>query len=127
MHPTRGGLAAGGDPSVEVSRHSIERVFREESGRILASLIRVLGDFDLAEDALQEAFTVALERWPADGVPEYPGAWITTAARHKAIDLLRRRKVRDEDTAKPVSDGESATPVVENSTGYARAEEETIA
>jgi RNA polymerase sigma-70 factor (ECF subfamily) len=70
---------------------AVERVFREESGRILATLIRACGgDFDLAEEAMQEAFAVAVERWPRDGVPTNPGAWITTAARRKAIDRLRR-------------------------------------
>jgi RNA polymerase sigma-70 factor, ECF subfamily len=69
---------------------TIERVFREESGRILATLIRACGDFDLAEEAMQEAFAVAFERWPRDGVPSSPGAWITTTARRKAIDRLRR-------------------------------------
>jgi RNA polymerase sigma factor (sigma-70 family) len=68
----------------------IERVFREESGRILASLIRACGDFDLAEEAMQEAFVIAFERWPRDGTPMNPGAWITTTARRKAIDRLRR-------------------------------------
>lgn len=72
----------------------VERIFREESGRVMASLISALGDFDLAEDAFQEAIAVALERWPADGVPRNPGAWITTTARRKAIDRLRREKVR---------------------------------
>ena len=72
------------------SQHTVERVFREESGCILASLIRVCGDFDLAEEAMQDAFSVALERWPRDGLPANPGAWITTAARRKAIDRLRR-------------------------------------
>jgi RNA polymerase sigma-70 factor (ECF subfamily) len=74
---------------VQPSR-TVDRVFREESGRILATLIRALGDFDLAEEAMQEAFAVALERWPRDGVPSNPGAWITTTARNKAIDRLRR-------------------------------------
>jgi RNA polymerase sigma-70 factor, ECF subfamily len=69
---------------------TIERVFREESGRILATLIRACGDFDLAEEAMQEAFAVAFERWPRDGVPSSAGAWITTTARRKAIDRLRR-------------------------------------
>lgn len=67
-------------------------MFRHESGRAVASLIGVLGDFDLAEDAVQEAFVVALERWPQDGVPDNPGAWITRVARNKAIDRLRREK-----------------------------------
>jgi RNA polymerase sigma-70 factor (ECF subfamily) len=69
---------------------AVEQVFREESGRILASLIRAIGDFDLAEEALQEALIVALDRWPRDGVPSNPGAWITTTARRKAIDRIRR-------------------------------------
>jgi RNA polymerase sigma-70 factor (ECF subfamily) len=65
-------------------------VFRQEWGRAVACLIRAVGDFDLAEEAVQEAFTVALERWPVHGVPDNPGAWITTTARNKAIDRLRR-------------------------------------
>lgn len=68
----------------------IDRIFREESGRCLATLIRVLGDVDLAEDAVQDAFAIALERWPRDGLPTTPGAWITTTARNRAIDRLRR-------------------------------------
>jgi RNA polymerase sigma-70 factor (ECF subfamily) len=71
----------------------VERAFREESGRVLATLIRHLGgDFQLAEDALQDAFAVALTTWPRDGDPDNPGAWITTAARRKAIDRLRRER-----------------------------------
>jgi RNA polymerase sigma-70 factor (ECF subfamily) len=71
----------------------VERAFRQESGRVLATLIRHLGgDFQLAEDALQDAFAVALAAWPRDGEPDNPGAWITTAARRKAIDRLRRER-----------------------------------
>jgi RNA polymerase sigma-70 factor (ECF subfamily) len=70
----------------------IEQTFRQESGRVLATLIGSLRDFDLAEDALQEALATALERWPGDGIPHNPGAWITTTARRKAIDRLRRDK-----------------------------------
>jgi RNA polymerase sigma-70 factor, ECF subfamily len=70
----------------------VDRLFREESGRAVATLIRILGDFDLAEEAVQEAFAVALERWPRDGLPDNPGAWITTAARNRAIDRLRRER-----------------------------------
>jgi RNA polymerase sigma-70 factor (ECF subfamily) len=70
----------------------VDRLFREESGRAVATLIRVLGDFDLAEEAVQDAFTRALEVWPVDGVPRNPGAWITTTARNRAIDRLRRRR-----------------------------------
>ncbi len=70
----------------------VDRLFREEQGRAVATLIRVLGDFDLAEEAVQEAFVTALETWPVRGVPDNPGAWITTTARNRAIDRLRRRK-----------------------------------
>ncbi|HXG39510.1 MAG TPA: RNA polymerase sigma factor [Candidatus Limnocylindrales bacterium] len=73
-------------------RATVDRLFREESGRVVASLVRILGDFDLAEEAVQEAFVVALERWPVDGIPERPGAWITTTARRRAIDRLRRTR-----------------------------------
>jgi RNA polymerase sigma-70 factor (ECF subfamily) len=70
-----------------------ERAFRQESGRVLATLIRHLGgDFQLAEDALQDAFAVALATWPRDGEPDNPGAWITTTARRKAIDRLRHER-----------------------------------
>ena len=70
---------------------AVERAFREESGAVLATLIRHLGgDFALAEDALMDAFAVAVATWPRDGVPDRPGAWLTVAARRKAIDRLRR-------------------------------------
>jgi RNA polymerase sigma-70 factor (ECF subfamily) len=81
-------LSPPGDPHAIV-----DRVFREEQGRAVATLIRVLGDFDLAEEAVQEAFVTALETWPARGIPDNPGAWITTTARNRAIDRLRRRKL----------------------------------
>ena len=68
-------------------------VFREEWGRAVSILIRVLGDFELAEDAVQDAFTIALERWPRDGVPANPGAWIVATARNRAIDRIRRDRV----------------------------------
>jgi RNA polymerase sigma-70 factor (ECF subfamily) len=67
-----------------------EKLHREESGRILATLIRMLGDFDLAEEMLQEAYAVALQKWPAEGTPANPRAWLVSTARHKAIDRLRR-------------------------------------
>src|SRR2546422_6057656 len=68
----------------------IGRIFREESGRSVATLIRVFGDIDVAEDAVQEAFAVALRTWPGNGRPPNPGGWITTTARNRAIDRLRR-------------------------------------
>src|SRR3984893_11486620 len=69
----------------------VDRVYHAESGRILATLIRLLGDFDLAEDAMQDAFAAALERWPSDGVPGNPRAWLVSTGRFKAIDALRRQ------------------------------------
>ena len=68
----------------------IGRIFREESGRSVAALIRAFGDIDVAEDAVQEAFAIALGKWPGDGLPPNPGGWITTTARNRAIDRLRR-------------------------------------
>ncbi|MET8140311.1 sigma-70 family RNA polymerase sigma factor [Sphaerisporangium sp. NPDC005288] len=68
----------------------LEQVFRDEWGRVLASLVGFLGDFDRAEEAAQEAFAIAAERWPASGVPDNPGAWLTTTARNRAIDRIRR-------------------------------------
>jgi RNA polymerase sigma-70 factor (ECF subfamily) len=75
-----------------VSRDPVADAFREEFGRAVSILIRALGDFDLAQDAVQEAFAVAAERWPLDGVPTSPGAWIVTTARTRAIDRLRRER-----------------------------------
>jgi RNA polymerase sigma-70 factor (ECF subfamily) len=76
----------------DAARDVVARLFREEQGRAVATLIRVTGDFDLAEEAVQDAFISALETWPVRGIPENPGAWITTTARNRAIDRLRRRK-----------------------------------
>ncbi|MEV4799564.1 sigma-70 family RNA polymerase sigma factor [Nonomuraea sp. NPDC049421] len=74
-------------------RRTVAALFREEWGRVVATLIRQTGDWDLAEECAQDAFTQALTRWPADGVPPAPGAWLTTTARNKAIDRLRRASV----------------------------------
>ena len=74
----------------------LAEIFRREVGRCTATLIRVLGDIDLAEDSVAEAFAIAAERWPVDGVPPNPGGWITTTARNRAIDRLRRESTRDE-------------------------------
>jgi RNA polymerase sigma-70 factor (ECF subfamily) len=80
----------------------IERVFRAEYGRAVAVLTGVFGDLDLAEDAVQEAFTVAVQRWPADGLPPSPAGWIITTARRRAIDRLRREASRDDRQAQAV-------------------------
>jgi RNA polymerase sigma-70 factor, ECF subfamily len=77
-----------------VSHDEIGLVFRRESGRCVATLTRILGDLDLAEEAVQEAFVVATARWPTSGLPPNPGAWITTTARNRAIDRLRREAKR---------------------------------
>jgi RNA polymerase sigma-70 factor, ECF subfamily len=81
----------------------VERIFREEHGRVLAALISRFEDFDLAEDALQDALLNALERWQADGIPGNPGAWLMTAARRRAIDRLRRSATRERSLAGFVS------------------------
>ncbi|NRQ33250.1 sigma-70 family RNA polymerase sigma factor [Nonomuraea sp. NN258] len=73
---------------------SVERVFREEYGRAVAVLVRVFGDIDVAEEAVQDAFAVAVARWPADGIPPSPAGWIITTARNRAIDRLRREAAR---------------------------------
>ncbi|MEP6768845.1 MAG: RNA polymerase sigma factor [Acidobacteriota bacterium] len=74
----------------DTSPVSIDRIYREESGRILATLIRLVGDFDLAEEVMHDAFAAALEQWPGHALPDNPRAWLVSTARHKAIDRLRR-------------------------------------
>ncbi|HWN18653.1 MAG TPA: RNA polymerase sigma factor [Gemmatimonadales bacterium] len=93
---------------------TIEDLFRAESRRVLATLIRLLGDFDLAEEALQDAFSAAVERWPADGIPQNPRAWLVSTGRFKAIDGLRRRARFDASLAM-VADrlGDGVTPPYE--------------
>jgi len=80
-------------PAVDLA--DIERVFRAESGRAVASLVRVLGDIDRAEEAVQDAFVIALERWPSAGLPPSPAGWIITTARNRGIDKIRRESTRD--------------------------------
>jgi RNA polymerase sigma-70 factor (ECF subfamily) len=85
-----GGRRGRGAPNRREVDPLIEEVFRDEWGRVLANLIGFLGDFDLAEEAVQEAFAIAAERWPRTGEPANPGAWLTTTARNRAIDRIRR-------------------------------------
>src|SRR4051794_34421160 len=103
--PLSSGRARRPSPARSVSRSArpkvpeplaLAEIFRREAGRCTATLIRILGDIDLAEDAVAEAFAIAAERWAADGVPPNPGAWITTTARNRAIDRLRRESTRDD-------------------------------
>ena len=77
--------------TIERAREMVDTIYRAESRRVFATLIRLLGDFDLAEEALHDAFRAALEQWPRDGVPANPRAWLVSAGRFKAIDALRRR------------------------------------
>ena len=79
------------EQTAEQVRENVDAVYRSESRRILATLIRLLGDFELAEDALHDAFSAALERWPREGVPANPRAWLVSAGRFKGIDTMRRR------------------------------------
>src|SRR5438046_3511253 len=74
----------------EQARNTVDAVYRSDSRRVLATLIRLLGDFDIAEEALHDAFRAALEQWPRDGVPDKPRAWLVSAGRFKAIDAIRR-------------------------------------
>ena len=78
------------DSAGTVDEAEVGRIFREEYGRTLANLIRVFGAIDVAEDAVAEAFAIAVRKWPVDGLPPNPGGWITTTARNRAIDRLRR-------------------------------------
>jgi RNA polymerase sigma-70 factor (ECF subfamily) len=91
----------------------IERVFREEYGRAVAILVRGFGDIDLAEEAVQDAFTVALQRWPASGVPPSPVGWIVTTARNRAIDRVRREASRGDRHAEAVRLQGASEPVEE--------------
>src|SRR6476619_3572647 len=93
-------------------RDTIAEVYRVESRRVLATLIRLLGDFDLAEEALSDAFRAALEQWPRDGVPANPRAWLVSAGRFKAIDGIRRRAKFDplDDVAEAVESIADDTP-----------------
>src|SRR4249920_309636 len=77
--------------TAEQLREVVDAVYRAESRRVFATLIRLLGDMELAEEALHDAFASAVEQWPRDGVPENPRAWLVSAGRFKAIDAIRRR------------------------------------
>ncbi|ETK37872.1 RNA polymerase subunit sigma-24 [Microbispora sp. ATCC PTA-5024] len=95
--PAPRGAARGGEAGLDGTNREVETAvgaaFREEWGQVVATLIRVTGDWDLAEECAQDAFALALERWGRDGVPRRPGAWLTTTARNRAIDRLRRNAV----------------------------------
>src|SRR5437763_16656304 len=91
-------------PATLATHAALVAVFREEAGRLTSTLLRILGDFDVAEEIVQDALLVALERWPVEGIPERPGAWLVTVARHRALHQLSRdARYR----AKPVQKGQS--------------------
>src|SRR2546427_4304718 len=97
----------------------VDAVYRSDSRRVLATLIRLLGDFDLAEEALHDAFTAAVEHWPRDGVPANPRAWLVSTGRFKAIDAMRRRArfdaSQDELARRVEADADDATNASEES------------
>src|SRR5882757_3574212 len=97
------------------ARAALESVFRQESGRIIASLIRISGSFDRAEEAMQESFASALASWPVKGIPENPAAWILTTAHRKIIDAARRERTRREkqDSLRYETESSGSTPVAE--------------
>src|SRR5512147_216298 len=97
----------------------VERTFHQESGQILATLIGAIGDFSVAEDALQDALVAALQQWPGEGTPRRPAAWLTTIARHKAIDRLRRNStlLRKQDQLQALSELERQDIYAPNDTG----------
>src|SRR5262247_129837 len=106
---------AGLETAAENARNKVDAIYRSDSRHVLATLIRLLGDFDAAEEALHDAFRVALEQWPRDGVPANPRAWLVSAGRFKAIDAARRRTRFDalEDM------GEKAEPVFIDTAAWA--------
>src|SRR4051812_12654801 len=87
----------------EDSRALVDSVYRADSRRVLATLIRLLGDFDLAEEALHDAFTAAIERWPVEGIPDKPVPWLVSAGRFRAIDAIRKRARFDASQAEIIS------------------------
>ena len=96
-----------------VDQADVARVFREEYGRAVAVLVRLLGDIDLAEEAVQEAFEAAVRRWPESGLPPSPAGWIVTTARNRAIDRHRRESTRDDRQAEASRLHVSAEPLEE--------------
>jgi RNA polymerase sigma-70 factor (ECF subfamily) len=99
---------------MSVSASDIDRVFREQYGRAVAVLVRVFGDIDVAEEAVQDAFTAAMQHWPSSGMPPSPAGWIITTARNRAIDRLRREASREERHAQAAADAAEEEPPEED-------------
>src|SRR5690348_7563790 len=83
------------EPSQTNARDAVDAIYRAESRRVFATLVRMLGDLDLAEEAVHEAFASAIEQWPREGIPANPRAWLVSTGRFKAIDVMRRRARQD--------------------------------
>src|SRR5689334_24918254 len=96
--------------TVDAARAAVDAVYRADSRRVLATLIRLLGDFDRAEEALHDAFAAALEAWSRDGVPDNPRAWLVSTGRFKAIDRLRRSARFDAAVAAMANEIEAVAP-----------------
>src|SRR5258706_14635400 len=90
MARTGDGRDPSGDDAALTAGEALGAVFREEAARLAASVMRVLGDFDAAEEVVQDALLAAWQQWPVDGIPQRPGAWLWTVARRRAVDVLRR-------------------------------------
>src|SRR5438445_10495948 len=93
-------MAITGAAPADQIRNIVDSIYRAESRRVFATLVRLLHDFDLAEDALHEAFAAALEKWPKEGVPGNPRAWLVSTGRFKGIDAIRRRVRSNESLAR---------------------------
>src|SRR5437870_6389895 len=118
-------LAPGANGDVADIHRVVDGVYRAESRRVLATLIRLLGDFDIAEEALHDAFIAAVEQWPREGVPRNPRAWLVSTGRFKAIDRLRRRSKFDvslEDVAEQIE----AIPAPEIANEHAHVEDDRL-
>ncbi len=107
----------GEQPAALLVREAVDSVYRSDSRRVLATLIRLLGDFDLAEEALHDAFAAAIEQWPREGVPSNPRAWLVSAGRFKAIDTMRRRARFDASLVEIARQLETPEPVEWDETG----------
>src|SRR5262245_48679047 len=102
------------------STSQIERVFRNEYGRAVAVLVRTFGDIDVAEEAVQDAFTAAVQRWPSTGLPPSPAGWIITTARNRAIDRFRREASREDRHAEAVLRQVAGEPAEEGAVRHDR-------
>src|SRR5207253_2079057 len=109
----------------EQARNTVDAVYRSDSRRVLATLIRLLGDFDIAEEALHDAFIAAVEQWPRDGVPQNPRAWLVSTGRFKAIDRIRRRS-RFDVSLEEVAELIEAIPAPEIASEHSHVEDDRL-